>query len=99
MVNADVISALQLCKRVEPTTELVIHATKQGSYLFSIVVKGRTRLKEKNALETCEKLCSIAGVKPFKTSARFPPTMPIFFALHVDRLSQFGLQRVRYSND
>lgn len=94
MVNADVISALRICKKVEPTTELIIHETKQGSYLFSIRVRGRTRLSEKHAIAVCEKLCEIAGVKPFKTSLLFPPTFPVFLALHFAKLEEKGFQRV-----
>lgn len=95
MVRADVINALRLCKQVEPTTELIIHSTKQGSYLFSVKVKGRTRLKEANAQATCEKLCDIANVKPFQTNMRFPPTVSIFATLYIDRLRRYGMDLAR----
>lgn len=95
MVVSDVIGALRLCQRVEPTAELTIHTTKQGSYLFSVKIKGRVRFHERNALEASERLCRIAGVKPFEVKVNFPPLASIFQALYLERLRQYGFQRFR----
>lgn len=95
MVVSDVIGALRLCQRAEPTAQLMIHTTKQGSKLFTVKIKGRVRFQELNALEASERLCRIAGVKPLELKVHFAPLASIFQALYLERLRQYGIERFR----
>lgn len=95
MVNPhapDLLAALKLLKHNEPTTELVIHKTKQGSYTFSLRVKGAVQCEEEPAQNVCERACQLANVLPLEVPMPFRRGMSIFEVLQRERLQQAGIQ-------
>lgn len=95
MVNPfapDLLAAFKLLKQVEPTAELIIHKTKQGSYVFSVKVKGRTRFSEQPAQTACEKICTAAHVRPSNAPIQCRPGISIFEVLQRERLQMAGFQ-------
>lgn len=90
MVGPDLLSAFRLLKQVEPTAELIVHKTPQGSYLFSLRVKGRARFSNQPAQHACEKICTAAKVQVCRTKAQNRPGMSVFSALFLDTLEKAG---------
>lgn len=98
MVGPDLLSAFRLLKQVEPTAELIVHTMPQGSYQFSLRVKGRLRFANQPALHACEKICVAAKVHVCRTKAPIRPGMSVFDTLFLDKLQKAGFAVQRFFN-
>lgn len=94
----DLLSAFKLLKQVEPTAELIIHELPQGSYRFSLRIKGRMRFTNQAALHACEKICVAAKVQVCRVKFPITPGMCIFDTLFLDRLTKAGFACQRFFN-